>query len=134
MPVAKHPTRREFYVYTLQIRRVPFYVGIGRATRASDRVRYVRYMMARRVEGKTVRWNLSASVIALLLSVGLTPVVSYRKRGITRAAALAYEKQLIGRLAAAGVILANKQHNPKWPKSAEAVALTVVTAIGEAGA
>lgn len=52
MPVARNPLAKEFYVYHLVAAGVPFYVGIGRAARASDRVRYVRYLLGRELQGK----------------------------------------------------------------------------------
>jgi hypothetical protein len=48
MARAKHPLAKEFYVYEFRVRRVPFYVGIGRANRDKDRIRYVRRQMVRK--------------------------------------------------------------------------------------
>jgi hypothetical protein len=55
MPTAQHPLRRQFLVYSLEVAGIPFYIGIGRAERAFDRERYVRYLMQREERGKSVK-------------------------------------------------------------------------------
>ncbi len=56
MPIASDPTVPEFYVYRFEVRGIPFYVSEGRSSRASDRVRYVRYLMGRESSGIPVQW------------------------------------------------------------------------------
>jgi hypothetical protein len=71
MPRAPDPNKLEFYVYRLQVGNAPSYVGIGRAERAPDRVRYVKNMMRRQREGKSVNWSPHTRVIARLLRAQL---------------------------------------------------------------
>src|SRR4051812_15163758 len=105
MPLPNNPGIPEFYVYSFEVGGIPFYVGIGRSTRASDRVRYVRSCMAREEQGKPVRWALHAAVIAQLLREGDEVCMDYVIRDVTRADALARERAEIRRLLAAGAVL-----------------------------
>ena len=116
MPVPRNPRRAEFYVYRLCVESVPFYVGIGRDRRASDRVRYVKYLMARNADGKPVKWHFSASVIAALLTRGHKVVVRYAVKNLTRVEALRRESVQIHNLRRRGLVLANSQQNPDRPK------------------
>lgn len=51
MPSPSHPRRRDFYVYVITAAGLVFYVGIGRAARASDRLRWVQSQMDREKRG-----------------------------------------------------------------------------------
>jgi hypothetical protein len=126
VPLPNDPDLPEFYVYRFEVARRPFYVGIGRSARASDRVRYVRRLMKREELGLPVKWDLSCSVIAGLLRAGCTIDVVYPVKGVVRAQALACERAEIGRLASRGIILANLQHNPRKPSSASEVVRAVL--------
>lgn len=121
MPSAKTPLMPEWYVYGLESRGSIFYIGIGRSIRASDRVRYVRYLMAREKSGKAVKWVLSNQVVAELLRRGEDVRVWYLHTGSLREAALAFERQEIDRLLSFGMVLANIQHNKARPPSAKTV-------------
>ena len=70
MAIAHDPLLPEFYVYVFYVRGVPFYVGEGRSSRASDRVRFVRYLIDREAAGKPVTWVKSNRVIAEFLRRG----------------------------------------------------------------
>jgi hypothetical protein len=111
MPAAKSPTAPEYFVYALEAEGNPFYVGIGRSKRASDRVRYVDYLMRREANGKTVKWVLSNRVVAHFLREGKDVSVRYLHRDITRSEALVLEVQEIKKLVSSGLALANIQHN-----------------------
>jgi hypothetical protein len=45
MPVSANPHTREFFAYQFKVDGYPFYIGIDRDTRASDRKRYVGSLM-----------------------------------------------------------------------------------------
>ena len=126
MPAPKNPLLPEFFVYRLEVGDVPFYVGVGRAARASDRVRYVRYLMSREARGLPVTWNLSCGAVAELLRAGCEVTVAHAAKGLPRSAAAAREREEIARLVAAGTVLANKHHNPRPPQSAGEVAQAVL--------
>jgi len=132
MPVAKDPNKAEFYVYHLCADGVPFYVGIGRSARASDRVRYIRYLMDREAQGKSAKWSLSGRVVAALLGAGCDVQASYSASDMTRADALIRERSEIDRLLLSGYVLANIQHNPQRPKTHEAVVASVLARCGVA--
>jgi len=104
-------------VYALEVNRIPFYIGIGRSERASDRVRYVRYMMRRDTAGKPVNWCLSSRVIAEFCRRGHQVRVRYLRRWLTRRQALTFEYDKITRLVSRGTVLANRQHNRCYPSS-----------------
>ena len=126
MPAARKPTDAEFYVYRLEVCGVPFYVGVGRSARASDRVRYVESLLKREKRGGSVNWSLSCAAVAGLLNNGCSVTVAYHTKGLTRSEALAAEKLEIARLAKAGTTLANVHHNPNRPKSAGDVIQSVL--------
>ena len=117
MAQPKDPEIPEFYVYRLEVGLIPFYVGVGRSARASDRVRYIRYLMKREGLGKPVKWSWSGSVIAGLLRSGREVSVAYTAYGLTRPATLRREIVEIRRLLKEGAPLCNIQHNPKRPTS-----------------
>ncbi len=119
MPAPKDPTKAEFFVYQLLADGVPFYVGVGRSARASDRVRYVRYLMDREASGKPVKWSLHTRGLAALLRAGCDLQVAYHSSGITRSDALVQERIEIAALLASGHVLVNIQHNPQRPKTPE---------------
>jgi hypothetical protein len=131
VPVPANPPLPEFYVYRLEANGVPFYVGIGRSARASDRVRYIRYSMSREAQGKTVKWSLHTRAIATLLTGGCSIHVVYVATGLKRADALLAEPKEIAKLVDEGFTLANIQHNPKRPKTPEEVTRAVFERIGQ---
>ncbi len=126
LPAPKNPDLPEYFVYRLEVAGVPFYVGVGRSSRASDRFRYVRSLMAREASGKPVKWNMSCEVVAGLLRAGCEPSVAYPVQGVVRAAAAAQEVAEITRLATGGTVLANIYHNPRPPSSAAVVVQAVL--------
>jgi hypothetical protein len=127
-PIASDPLKPEFYVYRLCGDGVPFYVGIGRAKRAPDRVRYVKYMLGRRASGKPVRWNFSKAVIAELIEARCAVSVEYVSEGLTRSAALQRETKDIQELLAQGRLLANSQQNPRRAETSGQVTAYVLSA------
>jgi hypothetical protein len=126
MALSENPEVPEFYVYHLEVGLIPFYVGVGRSARASDRVRYIRCLIKREGLGKPVKWSWSGAVIAGLLRSGREVSVAYTAFGLTRAAALRREKVEIGRLLKEGAPLCNIQHNPKRPRSVREFVKTLV--------
>jgi len=88
-----------------------FYIGIGRSGRASDRVRYVKYLMQREASGRHVKWVLSNIVIAKLIRAGLKIEPKILRRDLTRPRALVEERRVITWFQQRGVVLANQQHN-----------------------
>jgi hypothetical protein len=121
MAIAYDPLLPEFYVYVFYVRGVPFYVGEGRSSRASDRVRFVRYLIDREDAGKPVKWVKSNRVIAEFLRRGEDVTVEYAYQGLTRGDALPRELEEINRLLAAGFRLANHQHNRGRDSSVEEI-------------
>ena len=111
LPVAKHPLRRDYFVYSMAAAGQSFYVGIGHKGRASDRVRYVKYLMKRQRAGYNPKWVLSNEVIARLIRVGLEVKPKYLCRGLTRPQALVEERSVIRRFRKRGFVVANRQHN-----------------------
>ena len=107
MPKPAHPRKRDFFVYTFRADGYPFYVGIGRDRRASDRLRYVRSLTAAKLRTK----SLSVRVMAVLDKVSRIHFSSTR-RPLNRAQALALEKKKIDQLIRKGYQLTNWQHNP----------------------
>ena len=126
MPVAKNPDATEYYVYQLRVGAVPFYVGIGRLSRASDRVRYVKSLLAREEAGRTVRWVLSNEVVARLIQAGYEPKHEWVTENVTRSEALRAEKAEIARLGDEGWALANVHHNPDRLANANAIVQAVI--------
>jgi hypothetical protein len=129
VPRPNDPTSPEFYVYRLEASGVPFYVGLGRSKRASDRVRYVRSQMVREDQGDTVKWDLSCKVVAELLRAGCDVTVAYAAKGLVRAEAATQEIAEISRLLSSGVVLANIHHNANSPQAAADVVKAVVDRI-----
>jgi hypothetical protein len=125
VPAPKNAASPEFFVYRLEVQGVPFYVGVGRAARASDRVRYVRSLMDREDRGELVKWKLSPRVVADLLRLGYEITVAYPATGLERPQAVKQERAEIARLLGKGLIIANIHHNPLRPKSAEVVVKAV---------
>jgi hypothetical protein len=134
MALPRNPTNPEFYVYRLEVARIPFYVGVGRSTRASDRVRYIRSVMARAERGEPVKWSLSGSVVAELLRCGHEVSVAFVVRDLVRTEALERERAEISRLLKKGEVLANIQHNPQRPGSASEVIQALEARLGDARA
>jgi hypothetical protein len=111
MPVCANPEEPVFFVYAFVANGCPFYVGIGRAARATDRLRYVRYLMDRERRGKPVKWVASNRVIAQLMQHGFTPELQYVVSHVDRTTALQREKEIIAGLRLEGRLLANRHHN-----------------------
>lgn len=107
MPAPANPRKRDFFVYTFRADGYPFYVGIGRDRRASDRLRYVRSLTADKLKTK----SLSVRVMGALDKKARLEFSSTRKP-LNREQALALEKQIIKRLVRKGYLLTNWQHNP----------------------
>ena len=107
MPAAAHPQRRDFYVYQFEVAGYPFYVGIGRDKRGSDRLRYVRSLSA----AKLAKKSLSVRVMAALEERGKVIDYSQTRPNLDRRGALALEKKRIARLIRQGFLLTNWQHN-----------------------
>jgi hypothetical protein len=119
MARAKHPLAKEFYVYEFRVRRVPFYVGIGRANRDKDRIRYVRRQMVRKKSGMSSKWFLHTRVLAKLIDRGEKVEAHRTTQGLRRKEALALEKKRIRRLLSCGHVFANIHYNPSRPFSPE---------------
>ena len=126
MPRPKNPNKPEFFVYEFSANGIPFYIGIGRAERASDRIRYVQYMMRREKLGKPVKWSLSTSVIAELIKRDIDIRLRYIKKNISRNKALDVEKQAIKRFCVSGVALTNIQLNPNVPKTLKCILKIII--------
>jgi len=121
MPNAKHPQAQEFYVYEFRAGWVPFYVGIGRANRDRDRIRYVRRQMKRKKLGESSKWVSHTRVLAKLISCG-HQVEAHRTRKVPRRKeALVLEKKRILRLVHSAHELANVHYNPSRPSAAQVV-------------
>ena len=69
MPVAANPLRRDFYVYTFHVEGYPFYVGIGRDRRASDRLRYIRSLTPAKLKGKSLSYDRPKSLHVVDIAV-----------------------------------------------------------------
>jgi hypothetical protein len=113
MPVSANPHKREFFVYQFKVDGYPFYVGIGRSSRASDRLRYVRSLMVPHNAAKLAKKSLSVRVMAALLRRHAPIKLSCTRLPMNRRQALAIERRNIERLVAAGFLLVNWQHNPR---------------------
>jgi hypothetical protein len=111
MPPPNNPDAADFYVYVFAVNGFPFYVGAGRSTRAADRLRYVKRLMAREKNGKPAQWQRHTRVMRALMERGIIPQLHYVLKGVTRAVALQREREIIARLRAEGRLLANRHHN-----------------------
>lgn len=120
MPVAQHPRKRDYFVYTFWVECRPFYVGIGRLARASDRIRYVRSLMKPHNKEKLARKSLSVRVMALMLQRGLVIKQTQTRCPMNRTQALARESAMIARYVRAGFQLTNWQQNPNRMTDAHA--------------
>lgn len=121
MPGPSHPLRRDYFVYSMAAEGQSFYVGIGRSARASDRVRFVKYLLARDRSGHPVKWVLSNVVIAKLLRAGFDVKPKVLRGGLTRPKALDVEARIIEWFRRRGVLLANQQLNGGLSLSADLV-------------
>jgi hypothetical protein len=110
MPECNDPNAPEFFVYAFVANGYPFYVGVGRSRRATDRLRYVRYLMGREHQGKPVKWVASNLVIATLIRRGVTPELQLLVSGVVRAEALLREEETIKQLRRQDRLLANRHH------------------------
>jgi hypothetical protein len=100
-------------------------VGIGRSSRASDRVRYVRCLMARAAAENAVKWVASNRVVAELLQLREKVAVVYLHKKLTRDQALRVETLEIRRLLKAGHVLANQQQNHRPASVKDVVSFTL---------
>jgi hypothetical protein len=107
VPAPANPSLPEFCVYQFEAGGYPFYIGIGRAKRADDRLRYVRSLSADTIAKK----SLSVRVMAALLKRNDEIELVYLHRGLVRSDALIEERKEIARLIARGFMLTNRQHN-----------------------
>jgi len=109
MPVPANPLKRDFFVYIFRADGYPFYVGIGRDKRASDRLRYIRSLTAAQLAEKTLKDRVMAALD------GRTTVTYTRTRiPLDRPQALAMEKLKIQQLLRKGYYLTNEHYNPHW--------------------
>jgi hypothetical protein len=99
MPVAANPLKRDFYVYQFEVDGYPFYIGIGRSTRADDRLRYVRSLS----KAKLAKKCLSVRVMAAL---DQHKDIKLRKpmQHLTRRQALDQEQRRMARLIKKGFL------------------------------
>jgi len=121
MPIVKDPLRRDYFVYSMAAEGQSFYVGIGRSARASDRVRYVKYLMQREKSGHPVKWVLSNEVIARLVRSGIDVKPKILRPNLNRYQALAAERKVIQWFQQRGILLANRQYNGGFALSAAKV-------------
>ncbi|MFK4510371.1 hypothetical protein [Bradyrhizobium daqingense] len=120
MPAPANPRKRDFFVYTFRADGYPFYVGIGRDRRASDRLRYVRSLSPAKLQ----RACLSVRVMAKLDN-NINISFSSTRKPLNRSQALALERKKIAQLIRQGYQLANWQHNPFRPADAEKAAQAI---------
>ncbi len=113
MPIPKNPNIPEFYVYQFTVSGVPFYIGIGRAERDSDRIRFIKNIIRRRKLGLPVKHQANS---VLLIEELLNRNVDIQRNrifeGLTREEALKKEKEVIIRLVSSSVRLMNFSDNP----------------------
>jgi hypothetical protein len=128
MPVARSPDTPEFFVYAFVVNDYPFYVGLGRAGRASMRLSYVRNLMKREQQGKSVKWVASTWVIAELVRRGIEPQLKPLVEGVVRSEASRREKEIIAEYRAAGIRLANRVFNGGSAVAKEQVLAAVLKA------
>ena len=112
MPAPANPHKRDFFVYQFKVGTYPFYVGIGRAKRATDRLRYVQSLMVPKHAAKLAKKRLSVRVMAALLRRKIKIRLSRTNQPMNRRQALERERTEISRLVARGFLLTNWQHNP----------------------
>lgn len=113
MPAAANPIKRDFFVYIFRADGYPFYVGIGRDRRASDRLRYIRSLPPAKLAKKTLKDRVMAA-----LDSRTTITFSQTRVPLNRTQALAMEKLKIRQLLRKGYYLTNEQHNPHWHRDA----------------
>lgn len=114
MPKSAHPNRRDHYVYAFTADGCAFYVGIGRSTRASDRIRWVESQKKRERKGLKAKWARHTRVIARCLDLGMAMKPRYLQRRMTRKEALERERRSIALYLSRGFESANCQHNPAY--------------------
>jgi len=120
MPLAANPQLHEFYVYQYLWDDYPFYVGIGRAARGPDRVRYAKSLMRSKNSNKLKQSSLCVRVIARLVRKQEAKI-RFRKVAdqMTRSEALALEKKKIEGLVRNRYLLTNWQYNPHRHRNVE---------------
>jgi hypothetical protein len=112
MPAPKYPRKRDFYVYRFKVDSYPFYVGIGRGRRGSDRLRYVKSLLKPSNKANLARSALHVRVIAKFVRTDIDVGYSQTRRPLARSQALALEKKVIASLIRRGHLLTNWHHNP----------------------
>ena len=127
MPVPANPRKREFYVYQFKLNDYPFYVGIGRANRGPDRVRYVQSLLTPQNKAKLARSSLCVRVMAKFIQKNRAIAYSQTRQPLTRAQALALEKKLIARLIRKRYLLTNWQCNPFRHQDADMAVKAILT-------
>src|SRR5262245_57247408 len=113
MPVASNPHEKDFYVYEFTHEDRPYYVGVGRSKRCSDRERFLRTFAARypeKLKHKTLKDRVMVKLIEQ--SGGLN--YRYAATELTKAEAHTFERVHIKRLIEQGYLLVNEHHNPHW--------------------
>ncbi len=114
MALPKNPNIPEFYVYQFSVSGKPFYIGIGRSERDSDRIRFIKNIIRRRKLGLPVKHQAnSVLLIEELLNRNVDIQSNRIFEGLTRDDALIKEKEAINRLVRRGVRLINYTDNPK---------------------
>jgi hypothetical protein len=127
MPVSANPRRRDFYVYQFKVDGYPFYVGIGRDKRGTDRLRYVKSLLTPHNRAKLQQSSLHVRTIAKLLRKRKDIGYFQTRKPLTRAGALAREKKDIARLVRQGYLLTNWQQNPYRHLDASRAARAILT-------
>jgi hypothetical protein len=130
MPAPASPPKRDFFVYTFRADGYPFYVGIGREKRASDRLRFIRRLTKAKLANKTLKDRVIAA-----LDNRVSISLSRTRRPLNRAQALAIEKKRIQQLLQKGYYLTNQQHNARWhPNLTKAVRAILTKSLNSAAA
>jgi hypothetical protein len=127
LPISANPQKRDFFVYQFKVDGYPFYVGIGRAERASDRLRYVRSLMLPEKAAKLTKTSLSVRVMAALLRRDIQIRLSCTRRPMNRRQALDRESREIKRLLTKGFMLTNWQQNPQRHNDARKVVRAILS-------
>ena len=107
MPSRRNPQLEDCYVYRFEALGVPFYVGMGRAGRASMREAWVRSQMSREEAGKPGKWVLHTHTYAALLRRDVRVDLKYVCKDVSPKTAALVERLYIRWLKEEGYVLAN---------------------------
>lgn len=121
MALAQTPNKQDWYVYQLKALGIPFYVGIGRAARASDRLRWVCSQIKRELARKPAKWSLHTKVIKALILSPVQVEIHYVRKHLRRSEAIRIELRTIRTLLSKGFVLANEQHNHRPPTDLDVI-------------